>query len=206
MLKSVRLLLVLLVLTAVLAGLFGACSDDSSAPDDKDDNVGPPPPEQVLDWTYTGSLWLRYMNVSLPAFDATSGPVSVDVDQFGRMTFGTGTLPYEGEETLGDFRIKRSGTITIRPNGHWFDLSGADHFAVNENSTVNENMKTWVWTGSEWQPVLDEDINSTFNGGLDFNLQDAVYGSGSVVERVEATGTVRWTLVLLPVDSVTAVK
>ena len=146
---------VLLFALLVFAISYWGCSD-SSSPDD-DDNTGPPPPTQVLDWTYGGSLWLRFTNASLPTFDATSGPVNVTVDQFGRMTFGTGSLPYEGDETQGDFRIKRSGNINIRPNGHWVEVSGEDHFAVKENSTVTETMQTWVFDGMQWQQVYQRD-------------------------------------------------
>ena len=55
----------------------------------------------------SGTLELHFTNELLPSFDAST-QVTVDIKEDGTVAFGTGTLNYEGEDTLGEFRIKRS--------------------------------------------------------------------------------------------------
>ena len=83
----------------------------------------------------------------------------------------------------------------MNPSGHHTGDSASGHFAVKENTDVQENYKTWVWDGSAWQPVMDEDVTNTWNGGLVFYLAEALSG-GSVDEVTNAQGSVTWTLVL----------
>lgn len=155
--------------------------------------TGPEP--GVLDNSYTGTLHLNFSNV-FPEFDESSS-VSVEVDKQGNMTFGTGTLNYSGEDDNGEMKIKRTGTLTIAPNGEYINEAGNEHFAVNENTIVNEHMQTWYWDGSVWQLYMDENITVTWNGGLIFDLDDAAT-TGSVCEVTNSQGSIIWTLTLSP--------
>ncbi len=155
--------------------------------------TGPDP--EVLDNNYSGTLHLNFSN-TFPEFDESTS-VSVEVDKYGNMTFGTGTLDYSGEDDNGEIKIKRTGTLTIQPNGEYISETGNEHLAVNENTTVNEHMQTWVWDGSEWQPYMDENITATWNGGLVFDLDEAAT-IGSVCEITNSQGSIVWTLTLTP--------
>jgi len=146
--------------------------------------------------TSSGTLELVFMNVALPAFDAST-EVSVDIGEQGTVTFGTGTLNYEGEEDNGQFKIKRSGTLTLAPTGTTVEIGDDLRIDVKENTTVNERIQTWYWDGSSWISVLDENITDTWNGGLVFYRSEAKAG-GSTVQVVADTGSVTWTLQLDP--------
>ncbi len=144
--------------------------------------------------TYTGTLYLQFTN-DFPSFDET-GSVSVTVDEYGLMTFGTGTLPYSGEDDNGQLKINRNGTLTMNPNGQYIGDSTNGYFAVNENTDLDETLKTWIWNGTTWQSVLDQNITNTFNEGLVFDINEAII-SGSIVEvNVPDAGSAKWTLVL----------
>jgi len=180
----VRSLFVCVFFAALFA--IAGCGSSNNA-------TGPDP--QVLDNSYTGTLHLDFSNV-FPEFDE-SASVSVEVDKQGNITFGTGTLNYSGEDDNGEIKIKRTGTLTIAPNGEYINEAGNEHFAVNENTTVNEHMQTWYWDGSAWQPSMDENITATWNGGLMFNLGEATT-TGSVCEVTNSQGSIVWTLTLTP--------
>jgi len=152
-------------------------------------------PDPELDNNYTGTLHLNFSN-EFPEFDEST-TVSVEVDKYGNMTFGTGTLNYSGEDDNGEMKMNRTGTLTIQPNGEYISGTGNEHFAVNENTTVNERIQTWIWDGSVWQLYLDENITATWNGGLVFDLGEATT-TGSVCEVTNSQGSIVWTLTLTP--------
>ena len=139
----------------------------------------------------SGTLELHFTN-EFPSFDAST-QVSVDIREDGTVTFGTGTLTYGGEETMGEFRIKRSGTLTLEPNGTTAEIGDDLRIDVMENTTVNETLQTWVWTGSDWMQTMNETITETWNGGLVFYRSEARAG-GSTVQAVTGDGSVVWTL------------
>ena len=143
----------------------------------------------------SGTLELHFTN-EFPSFDAST-EVSVDINEDGSVTFGTGTLNYAGEETLGEFRIRRSGTLTLAPTGTTFDTGDDLRIDVKENTTVNEHLQTWVWDGSSWMSVLDENITDTWNGGLVFYRSEAEAG-GSTVQASTGDGSATWTMRLDP--------
>ena len=139
----------------------------------------------------SGTLELHFTN-EFPSFDAST-QVSVDINEDNSVTFGTGTLNYEGEDTLADFRIKRSGTLTLEPNGTTVEIGDDLRIDVMENTTVNETLQTWYWDGSDWMQVLNETITETWNGGLVFYRSEARAG-GSTVQAATGDGSVVWTL------------
>ena len=139
----------------------------------------------------SGTLELHFTN-EFPSFDEST-EVSVDINEDGSVTFGTGTLSYGGEDTLGEFRIKRSGTLTLEPHGTTVEIGDDLRIDVMENTTVNETLQTWVWDGSNWMQVLNETITDTWNGGLVFYRSEARAG-GSTVQAATGDGSVAWTL------------
>ena len=149
----------------------------------------------ILDNDYTGTLYLRFTN-TFPEFDAST-QVAVDIDKYGGVTFGTGTLSYEGEDDNGQAKIKRSGTLTLVPYGNVFHANGDIIVEVDENTSYNERFQQWVWDGTTWNQVMDKTVSGTWNGGLGFYLDDAETG-GSTVGVTNSQGSIIWTLALTP--------
>jgi hypothetical protein len=151
----------------------------------------------ILDSNYSGTLYLRFSN-TFPEFDEST-QVAVEIDKYGGVTFETGTLSYEGEDDNGQSKLKRSGTLTLAPYGNVFHANGGIIIEVDENTSFNERFQQWVWDKSTltWIPVMDENFSGTWNGGLGFDLDEAVI-SGSTVGVTNAQGSVIWTLVLTP--------
>jgi len=148
----------------------------------------------VLSNDYTGFLQLRFTN-TYPSFDETT-QVDVDINKYGEVTFGSGTLSYSGDDNNGQSRIVRNGTLQLNPTGYYFDNSGEDYIGVDENTTINENMIVYYWNGTQWIEALNENINETWHGGLAFSIDDAVI-NGSIVQVVTAQGSVTWGLYLV---------
>ena len=148
----------------------------------------------VLSNEYSGFLRLRFTN-TYPSFDETT-QVDVDINKYGQVTFGTGTLSYSGDDNNGQSRIVRNGTLQLNPTGYYFDNSGEDYIGVDENTTINENMIVYYWDGTQWIEALNENINETWHGGLAFSIDDAVI-NGSIVQVVTAQGSVTWGLYLV---------
>jgi hypothetical protein len=151
----------------------------------------------ILDNNYTGTLYLRFTN-TFPEFDEST-QVAVEIDKYGGVTFGTGTLSYEGEDDNGQSKLKRSGTLTLAPYGNVFHANGDIIIEVDENTSFNERFQQWVWDNQTftWIPVMDENFSGTWNGGLGFYLGDATTG-GSTVSVSTGQGSVIWTLTLTP--------
>lgn len=174
-----------IVLLAVLLIFQISCSEDE-----------PTEPPQVFSHEHTGFLQLRFAN-TFPSFDETT-QVDVHIDKYGKVTFGTGTLSYNADENNGQTRIVRIGTLSLKPKGSHFVSNGEDYVDVDENTTINENMIVYYWddVSQSWVEYLNEDINSTWNGGLAFNIDDAVM-NGSIIQSVNAWGSVIWGLYLV---------
>lgn len=167
--------------------LILSCSEEDPTP------VEPP---QVFTNAYSGFLKLDFTN-QFPAFSETA-QVDVMIDVYGNVTFGTGTLSYNADDNNGQSRIVRVGTLSLNPNGSHFVDNWEDYIEVNENTTINENMVVYYWDDNSqtWVEVINENINDTWNGGLAFNLDDAVL-TGSVIQSVTAWGSVTWGLYLV---------
>ena len=150
----------------------------------------------LLPLEYQGQLMLYFSN-EFPSFEST-GAVDVKVDREGNMEFSSGGLLYSGESNNGQAKIKREGEIIMMPNGAAFVDDDEVFFDVNENSMVTEEMTVWYWDGSGWVQAMKETISEAWNGGLVFSLIDAEL-EGSVVEVSNEQGSVRWTLVLVPI-------
>jgi hypothetical protein len=148
----------------------------------------------VLSNDYTGFLQLRFTN-TYPSFDETT-QADVDINKYGEVTFGTGTLSYNGDDNNGQSRIVREGTIQFNPTGYYFDNNGDDYIGVDENATLNENMIVYYWDGSQWIQALNENINDTWHGGLAFSIDDAVL-TGSIISSSNSGGSVTWGLYLV---------
>jgi hypothetical protein len=136
------------------------------------------------------------MTCAFPYFDAST-QVSVDLKEDGSVTFGTGTLTYEGDDDNGQSRIRRSGTLSLAPFGSTYDTGNDLRIDVNENTTVNEHFQQWVWTGTSWRLVVDTNFSGTWNGGLVFYRSEAEAG-GSTIAVVTPQGSASWTLRLDP--------
>ena len=100
---------------------------------------------QVLSNEYSGFLRLNFTN-QFPYFDETT-QVDVDINKYGVVTFGSGTLTYNADDNNGQSRIVRNGTLQLNPTGYYFDNSGEDYIGVDENTTINENMIVYYWDG-----------------------------------------------------------
>jgi hypothetical protein len=150
----------------------------------------------VLSNDYTGFLQLRFTN-TYPSFDETT-QVDVDINKYGEVTFGSGTLSYSGDDNNGQSRIVRNGTLQLNPTGYYFDNSGEDYIGVDENTTVNENMIVYYWDGTQWVEALNENITDTWHGGYAFSIDDAVI-NGSIIQVVTGQGSVTWGLYLVVV-------
>ena len=148
----------------------------------------------VLSNDYTGFLQLRFTN-TYPSFDETT-QVDVDINKYGEVTFGTGTLSYSGDDNNGQSRIVRNGTIQLNPTGYYFDNNGADFIGVDENATINENLIVYYWDGIQWVEALNENIADTWHGGYAFSIDDAVI-NGSIIQVVTAQGSAPWGLYLV---------
>jgi len=151
---------------------------------------------QVFNNEYTGFLQLRFTN-TFPSFDETT-QVDVDIDKYGKVTFGTGTLTYNADGNNGQARIVRNGTLQLNPTGYYFDNNGADYIGVDENTTVNENIIVYAWDGLNWVEVTNQTFNDTWHGGLAFSMDDAVM-NGSIIQVITAQGSVTWGLYLVVV-------
>ena len=151
--------------------------------------------KSILDNNYSGALHLRISN-TFPEFDAST-QVDAMIDKYGGVTFGTGTLSYEGDDNNGQARIKRSGTLTLAPYGNVFHANGDILIDVDENTTFNERLQQWIWDGTTWMQIVDETVSGTWNGGLGFYLDDATM-DGSTVGVTTGQGSVTWTLTLTP--------
>jgi len=164
-----------------------SCSEEEPTP------AGPP---QVLSNNYSGFMQLHFTN-TFPAFDEST-QVDITIDKYGKVTFGTGTLSYNADEDNGQSRIVRVGTLSLNPKGSHFVSNGDDYVDVDENTTINENMIVYYWDENTqtWIEFLNEDINSTWNGGLGFNIDDAVL-TGSIIQSVTAWGSTTWGLYLV---------
>lgn len=156
----------------------------------------PTEPPQVFSHEHTGFLQLKFAN-TFPSFDEIT-QVDVHIDKFGKVTFGTGTLSYNADDNNGQTRIVRVGTLSLKPKGSHFVSNGEDYVDVDENTTINENMIVYYWddVSQSWVEYLNEDINSTWNGGLALNIDDAVM-NGSIIQSVNAWGSVTWGLYLV---------
>ena len=160
------------------------------------DEKNPTEPPQVLSHDHTGFLRLRFSN-TFPAFDETV-QVDVQIDKYGKVTFGTGTLSYNADDNNGQSRIVRTGTLNLNPKGNHFVSNGKDYIEVDENTTINENMIVYYWddNSQSWVEMINENINNIWHGGLAFNIDDAVM-NGSVIQSVTAWGSVVWGLYLV---------
>lgn len=181
--RIIKLFLIMLFVTAAQI----SCSKDEPNP------IEPLP---VLSHDHTGFLRLRFSN-TFPAFDENV-QLDVFIDKFGKVTFGTGTLSYNADENNGQSRIVRVGTLSLKPKGSHFISNGKDYIQVDENTTINENMIVYYWddNSQSWSEFLNENINNTWNGGLAFNIDDAVL-NGSIIQSVTAWGSVVWGLYLV---------
>lgn len=179
-----RELKLLFLVVPILFLYLSSCSNEPGPNETEDD---------VLSNEYQGYLKLKFTN-SFPSFDETT-QVDVHVYKNGDMTIASGTLSYDAEEDNGQSRIKRVGTLTLQPSGHYFDNNGEDYLDVDENTTVNETMTVWYWNpqNQTWVQALNENITDTWNGGLAFKMNDAVI-SESTVGVTTAQGSVIWSL------------
>ncbi len=151
-------------------------------------------PKPVLNHEYTGFLRLRATG-EFPIIDL-SAQVDVTVNKFGEMNFSTSTVSYDVDEHNGETRIRRTGTLDLRPKGYHFVDNGLDKFAVDENTTITETMTIWYGDGVEWTLFTTQNIEGTWNGGLAFDLLDATM-NGSFVTLNTAYFSVRWSLHLV---------
>ncbi len=164
--------------------LFTGCSKDET-------ETGP---KEYLDYEYTGTLRLHFTN-DFPSIDKTVS-VNVQINKYGDMTFGTGSVSYDADENNGQTRIRRNGTLTLNPKGNYLFENGKDLFEVNENTTIQETMTIWYGDGVNWTQFSSENINGLWNGGLVFDLQDAVW-NGSHVSLITGYGSGDWSLHLV---------
>ncbi len=173
-----------LVVFLVLVVLLISCSEDES----------PVEPKPVLSHEYIGFLRLHFTN-EFPTINKTT-QVDVAINKFGEMNFSTATVSYDADEHNGQTRIRRTGTLVLRPKGKHFFNNGEDKFGVDENTTIQETMTIWYGDGVEWTLFTTQNIQGTWNGGLDFDLTEALF-NGSYVSVNTGNGSATWSLHLV---------
>ena len=181
----------------LVLGLFLECEEaknPSEQPKNEDNGlVGLPD-------NYKGTLILNYVNTAFPEFDESVSFI-VDLQKNGEVSIGSGTLNYDAQQGDSDFRIQRTGNLSVNPGGYTFeDLgSGEKVLIVNEGINYYDHMITWYYDrqAATWKKVLDQENSGTWNNDLVFYIVSATIDP-EVVERVEATGKVRWILTLEP--------
>jgi len=146
--------------------------------------------------TYSGTLELRFSN-TFPAFDETT-QITVEIDSQGSLDIGTGTLSYLGEDDNGEAKIKRDGDLALEPYGEIYACGGGTVVSISENTDYSEHYQHWYWDDDAMEWILDFDINpsGTWNGGLAFDLDEAMKTGGHTVGVQNAQGAVLWTLEL----------
>ncbi len=142
--------------------------------------------------TLRGTLTLRLTN-EFPAFDETA-VMEVTVYNTNEMEIEEGSLAYDADDEMEQARMARSGNLAIAPTGIFNPVS--DHYEIIENTTVTEHLQTWVWDGTSWMSVLDQNVDEFWDGGLAFKKREAET-DGAVIEATSALGSVTWTLVLM---------
>lgn len=186
--------LIYIILFCILIS-FITCKKGKN-PAKSDNNDGP----DTLSNNYTGTLTLQYSNEAFPAFDE-SIQLTVEVFKNGDVTFGTGILLYDAEQNDSEFKIRRTGMLNVAPEGFVFEDigSGEKIIVTNENIQYTDHMIHWVWNrnSASWVETLNEMNSGLWNEGLVFYIENSVI-QASVVERAEALGTIRWTLILVP--------
>ena len=159
--------------------------------------AGPGYIEEILGNNYLGELQLQYSN-TFPEFDETTS-MEVEINKYGGVFIEAGSLVYSGESEIPEqSKIKREGTLDLQPLGEI--VVGTDVIvSINENTAYDEQYKYWVWDDQilDWDLRVEENPTGLWNGGLAFNLDDAVLFGDTVGEQ-NAQGAVLWTLTLTP--------
>jgi hypothetical protein len=148
-------------------------------------------PRDVPETPYAGTLHVVF-TCSMPPFESEA---SVDVEVYGdgNVDFGFTTMTYGGSVPLDDDCVlERSGSWEIVPLGT-YESGPPRHLAVDENVAYHEQI-TLSCPGY----TIEHGDDGNFNGGLAFDIDEAVFG-GAVVGVVTETGdSIVWTLYLTP--------
>jgi len=174
---------------------FRVCAFDGSS-DSAFSNIVVVTVGPLFNCEHRGTLTLHFTN-DLPDIDETA-TVDVTMDQYGGVFFGSAILSYDAQETQGDFRIQRTGSLNIDPDGWYNDANPTVYIEVDENTTYQETLQTWYRdNGGQWQQVLNESLSGLWDGGLAFDFSEVI-ASGSSVSVVTGQGSAVWTLQLTP--------
>jgi len=140
---------------------------------------------------YTGTLQVEFI-CSMPPF-ASAAAVDVEVAGDGAVDFGFTTMEYGGSiELEGGCVYERQGSWEIVPLGT-YESGPPAHLAVDENIAWNEQI---TLTCPDY--TIDGSDSGNLNGGLAFDITEAVV-QGAVVEVTTENGDcIRWTLHLTP--------
>ncbi|MEZ4387972.1 MAG: hypothetical protein R3D98_10450 [Candidatus Krumholzibacteriia bacterium] len=140
---------------------------------------------------YVGVLHVA-LTCSMPPFQSEAS-VDVEVSGDGTVDFGSATMTYGGSMPLDDeCTYERSGSWEIVPLGT-YESGPPRHLAVDENVAYHEEL-TLTCPGY----VIEDGSDGNLNGGMAFDIDDAILG-GAVVAVVGETGdAIVWTLTLTP--------
>ncbi len=152
--------------------------------------------KQTLTNNFEGTLRLDYTN-TYPEW-SVSESMDVTVNKDALITVESGTVTYSGETLMSDdSKIVRSGQWNMSPKGQFEDGSNENIEIDAVVSVVNDITKIYAKDDSgNWVLVQETNNTESPDSDLSFNLNDAVVGSvcGTTVQ----TGSIVWTLTLIP--------
>ena len=154
--------------------------------------------EPLFETAYEGFLTVEYINTYPPW--AVSTEMEITMTENGKIIIMTGILEYSGELTLEDSKIIRSGAWGLRPEGYFEESNST--IIINPNINV-ENDLTEVYAKDNygnWVKVSQDNPYSGPAGGtVTFGFMMATtHPVGSVQAVIEGTGSITWTLSLMP--------
>jgi hypothetical protein len=150
-----------------------------------------PSRDPVLDRAYDGFLNVEF-TCSYPDFES-SAQMDVHIGIYGVVTISEATMNYGGSEPR-ECTYTRTGTWDIAPLGY-YRAGPPQHIEVDENVAFSEHLL--MVCPPPVGTILDETLSDVLHGGLAFDFLEA-QTDGAVVQVVNGTDTIRWTLGLVP--------
>lgn len=148
-------------------------------------------PLDMPETPYTGSLHVLF-TCSMPPF-VCEALVDVEIMWDGTVDIGETTMEYGGSMPVDeDCTYARYGSWEIVPIGT-YQSGPPRHLAVDENVAYNEQI-TLTCPGYE----IETTDSGNLNGGLAFDIDDAVTTGAVVAVTTENGDGIVWTLHLIP--------
>lgn len=166
-----------------------SCSKDEEIPQDN----------PILDANYEGWLDIRFTN-EYPPWDVSKRLQASINKKMEVILFETGSLSYSGEKIISNSsKITRTGNWLIEPAG-FLKKSGADISIEVDGGVKVQNDIQRIYgknNSGEWILLNETDFSSSPDAQLVFSLNEATI-NGSVVKVTAETGSISWSLFLVP--------